>query len=108
MSGEATNVGKKFPHESRKAHSPFPHEWLSRRGEKKFHHMRRSRAWWNFFLPQLLSHEWGKGECALSDEWGNLPIPISSHYGIFIPIWREKTSPEIISITTLVVLETEK
>ena len=38
----------------------FPHEWLSRRGEKKIHHERRSREWWIFFLPQLLSHEWGK------------------------------------------------
>ena len=38
----------------------FPHEWLSRRGEKKFLHERRSREWRNFFLPQLLSHEWGK------------------------------------------------
>ena len=38
----------------------FPQEWLSRRGEKKFHHEWRSHEWWNFFLPQLLSHEWGK------------------------------------------------
>ena len=38
----------------------FPHEWLSRRGEEKIHHERRSREWWIFFLPQLLSHEWGK------------------------------------------------
>ena len=53
-------------YESRKAHPNscashiFPHEWLSRRGEKKIHHVRRSREWWIFFLPQLLSHEWGK------------------------------------------------
>ena len=38
----------------------FPHEWLSRRGEKKILHERRSREWRNFFLPQLLGHEWGK------------------------------------------------
>ena len=38
----------------------FPHEWLSRRGEKKILHERRSREWRIFFLPQLLSHEWGK------------------------------------------------
>jgi hypothetical protein len=38
----------------------FPHEWLSRRSEKKIHQERRSREWWIFFLLQLLSHEWGK------------------------------------------------
>ena len=38
----------------------FPHEWLSRRSEKKFPHERRSCEWGNFFLLQLLSHEWGK------------------------------------------------
>ena len=63
-SGEARIL--KFPM-SHERHIPipvqvtiFPHEWLSRRGEKKFLHERRSREWRNFFLPQLLSHEWGK------------------------------------------------
>ena len=66
-SGEAASrVFSKFPM-SHERHIPipvqvtiFPHEWLSRRGEKKFLHERRSREWRNFFLPQLLSHEWGK------------------------------------------------
>ena len=35
----------------------------------------------------------GENKSALSDEWGNLPIPISPLHGIFIPILREKTSP---------------
>ena len=34
----------------------------------------------------------GKIKCALSDEWGNLPIPISPPHGIFIPMLKEKTS----------------
>ena len=38
----------------------FPHEWLSRRGEKKILQERRSREWRIFFLPQLLSHSYGK------------------------------------------------
>ena len=66
-SGEATSRGfLKFPM-SHEGHIPipvqvtiFPHEWLSRRGEKKFLHEWRSHEWRNFFLPQLLSHEWGK------------------------------------------------
>ena len=34
----------------------------------------------------------GKILCALSDEWPNLPIPMTSQYGNYIPIQREKTS----------------
>ena len=37
----------------------FPQEWLSRRGEIKISHERRSREWGIFILPQLLSYEWG-------------------------------------------------
>ena len=37
----------------------FPQEWLSRRGEIKISHERRSREWGIFVLPQLLSYEWG-------------------------------------------------
>ena len=73
-SGEATRGGKKFPHESRKAQY-FLHEWRSRSGEDKFPHERRSREWGNLFSPRLLCHIL----CALSDEWGNLPVPISPH-----------------------------
>ena len=65
---------KKFPHESRKAHDI----WRSRSGEDKFPHERRSREWANLFSPRLLCHEWGR-YCALSDEWGNLTVPISPH-----------------------------
>ena len=49
----------------------FPHEWVSRRGEKKFHHEPRSGEWWNFYLPQLLGHEWGKN----CDAHGNWNVP---------------------------------
>ena len=49
----------------------FPHSWLSRRGEKKFHHEPRSGKWWNFYLPQLLGHEWGKN----CDGHGNSNVP---------------------------------
>ena len=62
---------KKFPHESRKAHDI----WRSRSGEDKFPHERRSREWGNLFSPRLLCHIL----CALSDEWGNLPVPIFPH-----------------------------
>ena len=72
----------------------FPHEWLSRRGEKKIHHERRSREWWIFFLPQLLSHSWGKNcNIGMCLEWrmGNYPVPMSSLKRIFIPIQQVKT-----------------
>ena len=36
----------------------FSHEWLSRRGEVKIPHERRSREWGIFTSAQLLSHEW--------------------------------------------------
>ena len=78
LSGKATRGGKKIPHESRKVHNI----WRSRSGEDKFPHERQSRECGNLFSPRLLCHIL----CALSDEWGNLPIPISPQYGIFIPI----------------------
>ena len=66
-SGEAASRGILKFSTSHERHIPipvqvtiFPHEWLSRRGEKKILHERRSREWRIFFLPQLLSHEWGK------------------------------------------------
>ena len=66
-SGEAASGGILKFSMSHERHIPipvqvtiFPHEWLSRRGEKKILHERRSREWRIFFLPQLLSHEWGK------------------------------------------------
>ena len=43
-----------------------------------------------FFSPQVPSHEWGKWECAMSDEWGILLIPISLQTRIYIPIWKGK------------------
>ena len=78
MSREAANEGIKnslwitkgtfqFPCKSQF----FPHEWVSRRGEKKFHHEPRSGEWWNFYLPQLLGHEWGKN----CDAHGNFNVP---------------------------------
>ena len=78
MSREAANEGIKnflwitkgtfqFPCKSQF----FPHEWVSRRGEKKFHHEPRSGEWWNFYLPQLLGHEWGKN----CDAHGNWNVP---------------------------------
>ena len=36
----------------------FSQEWLSRRGEVKISHERRSREWGIFTSAQLLSHEW--------------------------------------------------
>ena len=66
-SGEAASGGILKFSMSHERHIPipvqvtiFPHEWLSRRGEKKILHERRSREWRIFLLPQLLSHEWGK------------------------------------------------
>jgi len=50
----------------------FPHEWLSRRGERKIHHERRSREWWIFVLPQLLSHDRMGKNC---DTHGNCNVP---------------------------------
>ena len=35
----------------------------------------------------------GKILCALSDEWRNLPIPMTANYGIYIYIYREKIWP---------------
>ena len=66
-SGEATSRGFLKFSMSHERHIPipvqvtnFPHEWLSRRGEKKILHEWRSHEWRILFLPQLLSHEWGK------------------------------------------------
>ena len=47
------------------------HVWVRGRGEKKFHHEPRSGEWWNFYLPQLLGHEWGKN----CDAHGNWNVP---------------------------------
>ena len=57
---------------SHKRYFPISHEWLSRRGEIKIHHARRSRKWWIFILPQLLSHEWGIGKYLL---WRVVNLP---------------------------------
>ena len=38
----------------------FPHEWLSRRGEKKNPPRAAKPRVEDFFLPQLLSHSYGK------------------------------------------------
>ena len=61
------------------------HEWLSRRGEIKIYHERRSRKWWILILTQLLSHEWGI-EKYLSWRVVNFYVPATFHEWINIPI----------------------
>ena len=73
--GEAGSGEKKFPHESRKAHYIFPMNGGTGVVKINFPQERRSREWGNLFSPRLLCHIL----CALSDEWGNLPVPILPH-----------------------------
>ena len=66
----------------------LPHEWLSRRDEKKIPHERRSREWGIFISSQLLSHEWGI--------W-NVPFVIRKEFffPVFVasPLIQEKSHP---------------
>ena len=58
MSREAANGGIKNSQFIIQGTLIFSQEWLSRRGEIKISHERRSREWGIFTLAQLLSHEW--------------------------------------------------
>ena len=74
--GEAGSEEKKFPHESRKAHFIFPTNGLAGVVKKNFPKSGEAASGEIFFTTT--AKPWvGKIKCALSDEWGNLPIPIS-------------------------------
>ena len=91
-------IGKgKFPQSSLKAHFIFPSHGLAVMVKKNFP-SRGFAAPGEIFVspvaaPPLLGKLFftnpakpflGKIKCALSDDWGNLPVPIFPHQGIYI------------------------
>ena len=66
----------KFPHSSLKAHDIFPTHGLAV-VVKKISPLTATPLLGKFFFTTPAKPFVGKIKCALSDEWGNLPIPIS-------------------------------